>query len=183
MKLARMAAIAAGLLVLTLAAVACGGDGDDNGDEGDATQPAATSTRAVATAPPPEPTEAPEATEEVKATETSAPAPTATATTAPTVDALTVNAGDFAFNPNALSVDGANDTAITLNNTGGAPHSMKIYRDAGYGDAVAGADTDLVSAGASGSLTLTSTNIGAATQLFFRCEVHPSQMEGTIAVE
>jgi hypothetical protein len=60
---------------------------------------------------------------------------------------------------------------------------MKVYSDAGYSSAVAGADTDIITAGGSGGFTLTSAAIGGATQLFFRCEVHPAQMEGTISVE
>jgi plastocyanin len=180
MKLVHGVVLAAGLIALTFAAIACGGDDGDSVESGDATQPAATSTRAATAAATPT---AAEATNEPAATAPAAPAPTAAATTPPSIDTLTVSAGDFAFSPNVLSVNGANDTAITLTNAGVAPHSLKVYRDAAYGNAVAGAETGIISGGESDAFTLTSTDIGGATQLFFRCEVHPSQMEGTIAVQ
>ena len=80
-------------------------------------------------------------------------------------------------------MNGANDTTITLTNTGVAPHTMKVYRDQGYTDAVPGAETQPVAGGASDDFTLTSASIGGATQLFFRCTIHPAQMQGTIAVQ
>jgi plastocyanin len=190
MKLVRGAALAAGLMVLGVAALACGGD-DDDGDSDEATEPAATSTRAATSTPAGTSTPLAEDTAEPAAPTTApAPAPTTapappptTAPAPPRIDTLTVSAGDFAFSPSALTVSGANDTAITVTNTGVTPHTMKVYRDQGYTDALAGAETQPITGGASGGFTLTSASIGGAAQLFFRCTIHPAQMVGTIAVQ
>ncbi len=184
MNLARMAAVGAALITLSLMAMSCGGGGDDSDDGVDVTPAAATATR-----PAPAGTSTPEAedTSEPAASPTgvatSMPPTSVPATAAPSVDALAVSAGDFAFSPNAIIVTGANDTKITMTNTGSAPHTMTVYRDQAFTQGIALAQTQPVAGGASDDFTLSSADIGAATQLFFRCEVHPSQMQGTIAVQ
>jgi hypothetical protein len=182
--------VLAALAATCLAGAACGGD-DERDVAPTVTQAAATSTR-----PPPTATVAATSTSEPEITEAApteaAPtAPPATAaaptpappTPAPRVDALSVAAADFSFSPSALSVSRGSDTVITLSNTGVAPHSMKVFRDAGYTDAVAGAETPSIDGGASAAFTLASADVGTSTQLFFLCTVHPNQMEGTIAVQ
>jgi plastocyanin len=184
-KLLRAAALTAALVMVTIAAAACGGH-DDAGVDGDdatatVTRPASTATREATATQEAEDTPAPASSP--TAAPTSAPPTSVPPTAAPSVDSLNVSAADFAFSPSALTVNGANDTNITLTNTGITPHSMKIYRDQAFTDAVPLAETQQIAGGASDDFTLTSVNVGVATQLFFRCEVHPAQMQGTIAVQ
>jgi len=161
MRLMPMAALAAAITMLSIGAIACGDDDDDDGaDNGDPTQPAAAAT----------------ATQEPELTE-----PTAEASEPAGGAAVRVTAADFSFSPASLTIDGASDTTITLDNAGSTPHTMNVYYDAGYTDALR--DTGNVSPGASGELTIESNSVEQAPELFFRCEIHPSQMEGTIAVQ
>lgn len=174
-------ALCAGLATLALIAAACGGDGSDDDDAAPtATRPAATATREAQDTPTAaDDTATPALTAEPTAAPPTVPPPTA----APIIDMLTVTAADFAFSPGAITVNGARDTRITLTNAGAAPHTMTVYRDAGFTQGIPAAQTQPISGGASADFTLTSSDIGGATQLFFRCEVHPSQMQGTIAVQ
>jgi plastocyanin len=96
-------------------------------------------------------------------------------------DEVVVTAADFSFSPAALTISGASNTTITLNNTGDVPHTMNVYYNEGYTDLLR--DTGNVSPGTSRELTIESDSIVQAPQLFFRCMLHPEQMEGTITVE
>ena len=160
MKIVRVMALGALVVMLAIGAIACSDDDDDGGDE-----PQASATTESGTAG----------------------SPTASGTTAsPTVsggseDGLTITATDFSFSPAALTIDGATDNTITLNNTGDAPHTINIYYDAGYTDALA--DTGNVSPGTSSQVTVESNSVEEAPELFFRCNIHPQQMEGRITVE
>jgi plastocyanin len=117
--------------------------------------------------------------DDVQATATSGSGAPGSPTAA--ADEVTVTAADFSFSPSALTISKTSNTTITLNNTGDVPHTIDIYYDAGYTDALD--DTGNVSPGASGEVTIDSHSIEAAAELFFRCNVHPDQMEGTIRVD
>jgi plastocyanin len=181
MKLTRFAALGAVATILAASAAACGGDG---AEEDDATSvPAATATSADAPAATAT-TEAPAATatgEDPAATATTqAPAATATQPAAGP-EARAVTAADLSFTPSTFTINGAVDTTITLTNSGALPHTIHVYRDQAYPDAVA--DTGNVSGGGTGEVTIASADIGDAAQLFFRCNIHPVAMQGTITVE
>lgn len=90
-----------------------------------------------------------------------------------------VVATDFAFAPTTLTATAGEAVSITLDNQGAAPHTMTLYEDEAYATAVAGADTQNVAGGATGGITVT---FDEAQTYYFRCEVHPAQMEGTIEV-
>jgi plastocyanin len=109
--------------------------------------------------------------------------PRATSTTASAGggDEVAITAEDFSFSPARLTISGASDTTITLNNTGDVPHTLNVYYDEGYTDLLR--ETGNVSPGANGELTIESDSIVEAPALFFRCNIHPQQMEGTITVE
>ncbi len=92
---------------------------------------------------------------------------------------VSVVATDFAFAPSTLEASAGEAVTITFQNDGAAPHTMTVYEDEEYETPLAGADTQQVAAGASGGLTVTFPD---AQTYFFRCEVHPTQMEGTIDV-
>ena len=160
MKFVRLAALGAAMLALGIAVISCGDDDDDDAN-GVGDEPLPTATRGTAASP------------TAGAVETQ---PSGGAT-------VTVTAADFSFSPAKFAVSGASDTEIEVTNGGSAPHTLTIYRDQEFSDAVNGATTDRLSGGDTESFTLASSDIAGATQLFFRCEVHPSQMQGEITVE
>jgi plastocyanin len=96
---------------------------------------------------------------------------------------VTIDASYFSFSPSTLTIKRANNTKITMTNSGSAPHQLKVYRDDAYPDAVPGAETQRVAGGASDDFTILSTDIGSGDELYFRCEIHPSQMKGEITVQ
>ena len=175
MTIVRTAALGAAMVVLSVAAAACGSDDDGGDDAPTATAPAATSTTSAASATEPASTPTTEA-------------PAATATTAATAtepagapEEVVVTAADLSFTPPSFTINGDVDTTVTLTNGGALPHTINVYRDQAYSDAVA--DTGTISGGGTGELTLTSVAVGDATQLFFRCNIHQQAMQGTITVE
>jgi plastocyanin len=163
MKIIRAAALGAVLLILGVAAISCGDDDDDGGDTNSGDEPLPTATQAAA------------------ATATSSAS--ATQPSGGDGETVSVNAADFSFEPASLTVSAEADTTIELLNSGSAPHTLTVYSDQDFNEVVNGATTDRVASGDTDSFTLTAEQIAGATQLFFRCEVHPTQMQGTITVE
>lgn len=162
-RYARTAALMIAAAALALGAMACGDD-DDDGDDTDATAPAPTQPAPV--------TQEPEETEETE--EPGA----ATTPPVPAGGAVTVAAADFSFSPTAIVASAGLPVRITLNNTGNAPHTLTVYTDEAYSEPVAGADTGQVSGGSSGDFEVTLEE----GEHFFRCELHPDQMQGVITV-
>lgn len=130
--------------ILTLAAAACGGGAYSGGAT--ATETPAAATRPVAPTP-------------------------AAGGGETTVD---VAAADFSFDPAAFTVPAGVDVTMTLTNTGAAPHTLTVYRDAEFTERVQGAETGSVSGGSEDSFTAT---FGAG-KYHFRCEIHPTLMQG-----
>ncbi len=86
------------------------------------------------------------------------------------------------FDREELTIPADTEVTITVNNDDtGIPHSFAVYssRDAAESgeDALAATDT------CTGSCTDTVTLTLAAGEYFFRCDVHPAQMTGTLVVE
>ena len=147
-------------LTLSVGLVACGGDDDDeNGDPAGGISPAATAVTEATT----EPTKAAEDT----------PA-------AGGADAITVVAADLSFTPDTFEAPAGEEFTVTLDNTGQLPHTLTVYSDAAYTTPVDGADTGSITGGDTGDFSVTFDTAG---DLFFRCEIHPVQMQGTITVE
>jgi plastocyanin len=88
---------------------------------------------------------------------------------------LTITARDFSFSADAVNVAKGDTIGITFKNSGSATHTLTFYSDAAYANAIAGGDTGSVSAGATTTLTVT-----ADVGLFYRCNIHPAQMQGQI---
>ena len=88
---------------------------------------------------------------------------------------LTITAKDFSFGADAVSVAKGDTIAITFKNSGSATHTLAFYSDVAYKNAIAGGDTGSVSGGATKTLTVT-----ADVGLFYRCNIHPTQMQGKI---
>jgi plastocyanin len=144
-------------VLLSAFAVACGDD-SDNGGNGDA----------------------PTATEASAATGTQAPSADATNTAEPTGDganALTITAQDFSFDPSDPTAK-AGTTSVTFENEGSFSHTLTFYSDEARTTPIEGADTGSVSSGSSAGFDVT---LDAGT-VYFQCDIHPSQMQGTIEV-
>ena len=138
---------------------------DDNGDDNGDDEP----TTAATSAPP---TQAAEPTEDSEPT---------TAATEPTggSETQTIVAADFSFSPSATEASVGVPTTFILENSGQAPHTLTIFSDEGFTTAVPGADTGNVAGGAEGEFEVTFDEAGP---YYFRCNVHPSLMEGEITV-
>jgi plastocyanin len=156
MRLTTLAALLAAL-ILALALAACGGDDDDDtGDDtgGDATTAAATD----------------EATDEA----TDAAEPTDDGGSAVTF--VEIDAGDLFFDPEDVEVAAGEDLTFVLANTGALPHTLTIFGDEAFDEQVEGGDTGTVADGAVGEFVLALD----AGDYFFRCQIHPADMTGTI---
>ncbi len=161
----RLSLVAIPLLVLALLAGACG----DNGEETTAT-PARTSP-AAATSPA---RTSPAATKPGGAT---SPAASPGATTV-TIKAVPV----LKFNTDELHIPAGRATTVTMDNTDtGIPHDFVIYKD----EAAARANqaplfkTNTCTGPCKESVAVTLQ----AGEYFFRCDIHPTQMTGTVEVE
>jgi plastocyanin len=90
-----------------------------------------------------------------------------------------VDAADFSFDPSELNVAAGVELTFAVANTGAVAHTLTIYADEDYSEAVEGADTGNMPDGTVGEFTVTLD----AGDYFFRCEVHPDQMQGTVTAE
>lgn len=173
MKWMKLAALTL-VCVLGLALVACGDD-DDAGDNGDGVTETPAATNEPTEAPTDQPTEVP--------TEAPTDAPTEEPTGQATdgaEDEFQVETQDFAFVPASFTVPAGTELKFEVTNTGGAPHTMTIYRDNSYSDPVEGGDTGTINGGEDGSVDVTFADAGT---YFFRCDIHPALMQGTITAE
>ena len=79
---------------------------------------------------------------------------------------------EFSFALDRSSLDPAPATVdVTADNGGEVPHTITFYADAAFTEKVPGADSGSVAAG--GSKTFSFTPPEGASELFFRCEIHP----------
>lgn len=144
------------MLALTGSAlVACGGD-DGGSDNGGSDNVAATATPAAAGG---EATTAPEG-ESVE---------------------LGATAADFSFTLDKDALSKSSNVIATLTNSGSAPHTLTFYTDKGYTEPLSSADSGQISGGDIGGFSFTTPADG--DELYYRCEVHPSQMQGEIGLE
>ena len=152
--------------VITGASLAgCGGDDDDDGGAGDIT-PAASTQPAAATEP--------------AVGSTQQPAGNATEPAGDGVENLTVTAADFSFDADLTSVAAGSVVQVAFSNSGSSPHTLTFYTDAEHTDAIPGGDSERVPGGDSVIFTFEAPESGSA---FYRCEVHPSQMEGELTID
>lgn len=86
------------------------------------------------------------------------------------VAAISVEAFDFGFEPNSISLDAGEEVELTFTNTGGAPHTFTSEE----------LDVDIrTSAGGDGTATFTAPEDGTYA---FGCSIHPTRMQGEIIV-
>lgn len=88
---------------------------------------------------------------------------------------LIITAKDFFFSADAVDVAKGDTIAVTFKNSGAAAHTLAFYSDGPYKNAIAGGDTGSVSGGATKTLT-----VAADVGLFYRCNIHPTRMQGKI---
>ena len=106
-------------------------------------------------------------------------APT-TATDSSGTEALSVAAKDFSFALDKGSVKKGSQVDVAFENQGSAPHTINFYTDEAYTKPIADAESGSVSGGGSKAFTFTAPADGAAA--YYRCEVHPAQMQGEITL-
>jgi len=96
------------------------------------------------------------------------------------VDALTVTAKDFSFSVNLTSLHpGLPGVDVNFNNTGSTTHTVAFYADADFKTKIA--ESQPVAAGASSGFPFVPPD--GATKVFYRCEIHPTQMKGELPVQ
>lgn len=102
----------------------------------------------------------------------------AASTAAGTQKNTTVTARDFSFSADDISVSKGDVINITFKNSGSTSHTLTFFTDKGYTTPIAGADTGSASAGSTKMLTVT-----ADSGLYYRCKIHPTQMQGEIQIQ
>lgn len=88
---------------------------------------------------------------------------------------IAITAKDFSFSADDVDVSKGDTVAITFKNSGATTHTLAFYTDDAYTNPIADADTGNVSAGGTETLT-----VKADVGLYYRCNIHPTQMEGEI---
>jgi plastocyanin len=149
-----MASLAA-VAVISVAFVACR-DGDDAGDEGGGDLVAPATVPAAGNAGSPAPGGGGESIE------------------------VMIEAAAFSLSADRTSVPAGASVRVAARNTGEAPHTVTFYTSEDYSILLAGSDSGQLLAGESATFTATAPQRG---EMFYRCEIHPSQMQGEIAVE
>ncbi|MBI5288827.1 MAG: hypothetical protein HY873_07630 [Chloroflexi bacterium] len=155
------ALMAASVVVLSIAFAACS-DNEDDGDGGGVT-PGVNTPRAGG-----------DATTPTSSTPGQGGSEAGSATIAAT-------AKDFSFSLDKASIQKEATVEVELMNTGSAPHTLTFYTDEEYSDPVPGGDSGNVSAGASANFSFQAPSDG--DEVYYRCEVHPTQMKGEIGLE
>ena len=162
--------IACALTALTGLALFIGGCGGSG--YGDAEEPTSTTAAPVSRATDAPPTSAPAG----RATE-SPPALTPSVTAAPSTE-LTLAASSLRFEQTSLTAPAGNVTIVFDNRDEGIPHNLHVFKGSDASGEEVGATE--IEAGAIRQ-TLALGELAAGTY-FYRCDVHPSQMMGTLTI-
>lgn len=92
--------------------------------------------------------------------------------------AITLVAANVAFDKDHLDIPADTATTVTLDNQDAVPHNFSIYEDdSAEADLFIGPE---VAAGASADNEVPALEAG---EYFFRCDLHPTSMVGTVTVE
>ncbi len=98
----------------------------------------------------------------------------------PQAGILPVEARDFSFVPERLSARVGAEIEFQVTNSGSVKHSLSLYEDSEHTQPVRNGNTGEVAAGAQTQLRFQGPE-GPST-LYFRCEVHPDQMDGELSI-
>ena len=155
---------------LALVAVACGGGSEKT---------AATPTRPAAAASPTRPAASPTA--GAVASPTGTPAPEAT--TAPAAQTVEIAAiPRMKFDKDTITVKAGSQVTLKFtNNDAGVPHNWAAYTDSTASTPIPGAKTEICTGPCQKQITFTAPS--QPGDYFFRCDVHPAVMTGTLVVE
>lgn len=92
---------------------------------------------------------------------------------------IEIDAADFSFSPNNIILAADIELSFVVSNTGDSPHTLKLFADEDYTEEVEGASTGNIPTVTIGQFKVT-LPVG---DYFFRCELHPDRMTGTIAAQ
>lgn len=90
--------------------------------------------------------------------------------------ALRVTARSIAFVPENLEATKGEPATVTFKNADGLAHTFTVYRDEDFKTRVAGADSGNVGQDETKDVAIPVVD----NDLYFRCEIHPTQMMGEI---
>jgi plastocyanin len=146
------------IATLALVAVACGGGGEKT---------AATSTRPAAAASPTRP----------------AASPTAGATGAPSAQTVEIAAvPHIKFDKDTITVKAGSQVTLKFTNSDtGTPHNWAAYTDSTATTLIPGAKTKTCTGPCEDEITFTAPS--QPGDYFFRCDIHPAAMTGTLVVQ
>jgi plastocyanin len=169
-RLGYLAAFAVFIVVAATALAACGDDDDNDGGSATTTAPTAAATTprtAAGTA--------------VATSAASTPAAGGAATSTTGATTLNVVAKDFSFDIDKDSIPAGGTINVSFTNEGNAPHTITFYTDEDYTQKVPDGDSDTVSGGESKDFTFTAPASG--DDVYYRCEIHPTQMKGELTLQ
>ena len=96
------------------------------------------------------------------------------------VDALNATAKDFSFALDLTSIHpGVPGVDVTFKNDGATTHTLTFYEDAGFTKKLNGSGN--IAAGQTGGFPFAPS--ASATSVFYRCDIHATQMKGELAVK
>jgi plastocyanin len=93
--------------------------------------------------------------------------------------AVELTANNLAFDPSDLTVPAGGEVRVTFTNEEAVPHNFAVYTDETASEAIFQGEI-LTGPGASIDYTFEAPGPG---EYFFRCDVHPDQMTGSLLVE
>ena len=166
------------IATVALVSVACGGGG---------TKTTATPTRPAAAATPTRPAASPTAAKAASPTAAPPAAPTSTpapaATTAPTAETVEISAVPrIKFDKDTITVKAGSQVTLTFtNNDTGMPHNWSAYTDSTASTPIPGAKTETCTGPCEKQITFTAPS--QPGNYFFRCDIHPTAMTGTLVVQ
>lgn len=99
------------------------------------------------------------------------------------IEAQTVSViiADFAYTPPEFTVAAGAEVTFDVTNDDEVSHTFTVYEDEAYSEA---RETDIEVAGSAVATAAAGTGeVFEAGDYFFRCELHPTQMEGTFTAE
>lgn len=111
-------------------------------------------------------------------------APEATSTVAasptfrPPSNTAQVVVKDFEFSPKTVEVQKNAEVTITVKNEGNVAHTFTVYDGSDFTVPIPGSDSGLIAPGTTGTVKV---SLPGNAIWAFRCEVHPTQMEGELS--
>ena len=106
--------------------------------------------------------------------------PAASTTKRTQVDMLNATAKDFSFTLGLTSIHpGVPGVDVTFKNDGSTTHTLTFYEDSGFTKKLNGSGN--IAAGQTAGFPFAPS--ANATSVFYRCDIHPTQMKGELTVK